>query len=113
MIDRYSRPEMKALWSEEAKYNAWAEVEKAHLQTLIELQCAPKETLPSFEAAFKNKTVEDYLRREQETNHDVIAFVAEVGDSMGENGHFLHKGLTSSDVVDTSLSFRIQKSLTI
>ena len=99
MIDRYSRPEMKALWSEDAKYSSWAEVEKAHLQTLVEFQIAPKEILPSFENALNHKTTQDYQNREIETNHDVIAFVAEVGDAMGDNGHFLHKGLTSSDVV--------------
>ncbi|MES2614121.1 MAG: adenylosuccinate lyase [Bdellovibrionota bacterium] len=113
MLDRYSRPEMKTLWSEEAKYSAWAEVEKAHLQTLVEAQAAPKETVQSFESALKNKCSADFLKREQETNHDVIAFVSEVGDAMGDKGHFLHKGLTSSDVVDTSLSIRIQKSLHI
>jgi adenylosuccinate lyase len=113
MIDRYSRPEMKSLWSEEAKYFAWAQVEKAHLETLVELHVAPKETLETFDNAFKNKTVEDFLKREQETNHDVIAFVSEIGDAMGDKGPFLHKGLTSSDVVDTSLCLRIQKSLSI
>ena len=113
MIDRYSRPEMKALWSEDAKYSSWAEVEKAHLQTLVEFQIAPKEILPSFENALNHKTTQDYQNREIETNHDVIAFVAEVGDAMGDNGHFLHKGLTSSDVVDTSLACRIFKSLSI
>ncbi len=113
MIDRYSRPEMKALWSEESKYSSWAEVEKAHLQTLIEFKVAPEDTVSCFEEAFKNKAVADYLKREIETNHDVIAFVSEVGDAMGGKGHFLHKGLTSSDVVDTSLALRIQKSLAI
>jgi adenylosuccinate lyase len=113
MIERYSRAEMKVFWTEEAKYQAWAEVERAHLQALSELQTAPKEIIASFDNALKTKTIHDYLRREQETNHDVIAFVAEIGDAMGESGHFLHKGLTSSDVVDTALCLRIQKSLSI
>lgn len=113
MIERYARPEMKIMWSEEAKYNSWAEVEKAHLQTLIEFNQAPQESLNLFETVVQQKTVQDYLQREQETNHDVIAFVAEVGDAMGDQGHFLHKGLTSSDVVDTSLSLRIKTCLSL
>ena len=113
MIERYSRPEMKELWSEDAKYNSWAQVEKSHLQTMVEFQLAPQGTVEAFEIALKEKNAQDFLRREQETNHDVIAFISEVGDAMGDKGHFLHKGLTSSDVVDTSLSFRIQKSLHI
>lgn len=113
MIERYSRPEMKALWSEDAKYASWAEVEKAHLSVLVESGEAPQEVLSIFDKALNSKTPADYLLREQETGHDVIAFVAEVGDAMGDKGHFLHKGLTSSDVLDTSLSLRIRKSLSI
>ncbi|KAB8032132.1 adenylosuccinate lyase [Fluviispira multicolorata] len=111
MIERYSRPEMKSIWSEDSKYASWAEVEKAHLSVLIETGEAPAEVLSIFDNAYKSKSPSDYLAREQETGHDVIAFVAEVGDSMGDKGHFLHKGLTSSDVLDTSLSLRTRKSL--
>ncbi len=111
MIDRYSRESMKALWSEDAKYESWAQVEKAHLQTLVEFNLAPAPTVTAFEKALSKKSPQHYLQREQETNHDVIAFVAEVGDAMGEYGCYLHQGLTSSDIVDTSLSLRVQKSL--
>lgn len=113
MMERYSRPEMKALWTEDAKYASWAEVEKAHLSTLIDSGEAPQEVISIFEKALRNKSPDDFLKREQETGHDVIAFVAEVGDAMGDKGHFLHKGLTSSDVLDTSLSLRIRSSLSI
>ncbi len=113
MIERYSRPEMKALWTEDAKYASWAEVEKAHLSVLVESGEAPEQVLDVFAKALNSKKPSDYLQREQETGHDVIAFVAEVGDAMGDQGHFLHKGLTSSDVLDTSLSLRIRKSLSI
>ncbi|WP_186648869.1 adenylosuccinate lyase [Fluviispira vulneris] len=113
MIERYSRPEMKSIWSEDSKYASWAEVEKAHLATLVEMGDAPNDVINVFDKAFNSKTPADYLAREQETGHDVIAFVSEVGDSMGDKGHFLHKGLTSSDVLDTSLSLRTRKSLEI
>ncbi|APJ03399.1 adenylosuccinate lyase [Silvanigrella aquatica] len=113
MIERYSRPEMKAIWTEDAKYASWAEVEKAHLSALVDSGEAPKEVLNVFDSALGSKTPSHYLNREQETGHDVIAFVSEVGDAMGDKGHFLHKGLTSSDVLDTSLSLRTRKSLEI
>lgn len=110
MIDRYARPAMKALWDEDAKYTSWADVERAHLQAMVDNQSAPANTVQAFDAALATKTPADFLKREQETNHDVIAFVAEVGDAMGDLGPYLHKGLTSSDVVDTSLFIRLQKS---
>lgn len=113
MIERYSRPEMKKIWTEEAKYRSWAEVERAHLSALIHFGQAPNSVLDAFDYAITTKNNSDFLRREQETGHDVIAFVAEIGESMAENGHFLHKGLTSSDVVDTALSLRIRQSLEI
>lgn len=113
MIERYSRPEMKAIWTEDAKYASWAEVEKAHLSALVDSGEAPTEVLEVFNTAFHSKKSSDFFQREQETGHDVIAFVSEIGDAMGDKGHFLHKGLTSSDVLDTSLSLRTRKSLEI
>ena len=112
MIERYSRTEMTEIWSEKAKYVSWSKVEMAHLETLVETAECPKDALADFSRAFGAKTSEDYLRREMETAHDVIAFVAEVGEEMGPlTGPFLHKGLTSSDVVDTALSLRIRQAL--
>lgn len=113
MIERYSRPEMKAIWTEDAKYASWAEVEKAHLSALVDSGDAPFEVLEVFDTALNSKNPSDFLNREQETGHDVIAFVSEVGDAMDDKGHFLHRGLTSSDVLDTSLSLRTRKSLEI
>lgn len=113
MIERYSRPEMQSIWDDTAKYAAWAEVERAHLATLVEQGQAPASVVDNFNRALKSKTKENFLAREQETAHDVIAFVAEVGDAMGSDGSFLHKGLTSSDVVDTSQALRIQSSLNL
>jgi adenylosuccinate lyase len=113
MIERYSRPEMKAVWSEDSKYASWAEVEQAHLCALVDFDQAPKNIPEIFERSLKSKNASHFLAREQETAHDVIAFVAELGESMGTAGHFLHKGLTSSDIVDTSLSLRFLASLKI
>lgn len=111
MITRYSTPEMTAVWSEENKIASWAEVERAHLKVCMERKCAPVDVIKKFDAALSTKTTADYLRREEETGHDVIAFVAEVGEAMGEDGHHLHRGLTSSDVVDTAFMLRCRSSL--
>lgn len=114
MISRYSRDEMADIWSESSKYSSWAHVERAHLETLAELNICSSQVLADFDRALKAKGENDYLQREQETGHDVIAFIAEVGEEMGPaSGLFLHRGLTSSDVLDTSLSLRILKSLQI
>lgn len=113
MIARYSRPQMAQLWTEEAKYASWGEVERAHLQTLVDNNDAPATVLDAFTRAFSQKSAADFLRREKETGHDVIAFIAEVGDAMGDEGRFLHRGLTSSDVLDTSLAIRLKNSLQI
>lgn len=111
MIDRYCQPEMKTLWSEESKYTYWAQVEKAHLQCLVESGQAPQDVLSEFELAVQQKNQSDFLRKEQETGHDVIAFISEIASSMPKNGSFLHKGLTSSDILDTAMALRIQRAL--
>ncbi len=111
MIERYSRPDMAQLWSEEAKYASWSRVERAHLQGLIERRGIPAAVLAAFDAAAQSTNSEDYKKRELETGHDVIAYVAEVGAAMGDFGRWLHQGLTSSDVLDTALSLRLGESL--
>ncbi|MCA2961167.1 MAG: adenylosuccinate lyase [Silvanigrellales bacterium] len=111
MIERYSRPEMKCIWSEDAKYASWAKVERAHLETLVEASEADAGVLASFDKAVSLKREADFLAREQETGHDVIAFIAELASAMGDSGRFLHKGLTSSDVLDTAVALRLTSSL--
>lgn len=111
MIARYSRPDMSTLWSEEAKYASWSRVERAHLEGLVERRGVSPAVLTSFDEAIKSTTVEQYLARELETGHDVIAYVSEVGAAMGDSGRWLHQGLTSSDVLDTALNLRIRDAL--
>lgn len=111
MIERYSRPEMKRIWSEDAKYASWAKVERAHLETLVETKQADPGVLAAFDTAVSLKGEADFLAREQETGHDVIAFISEVASAMGDHGRFLHKGLTSSDVLDTAVALRLLTSL--
>jgi adenylosuccinate lyase len=103
MIPRYSRPEMARLWSDENRFATWLEVEIAATEVLVERGTVPKEAL----AAIKAKARFDVARIEEiekEVQHDVIAFVSCVAESVGPEGRWLHYGLTSSDVVDTALS---------
>ena len=103
MIPRYSRPEMARLWSDENRFATWLEVEIAATEVLAERGIVPREALAAIRerARFDVKRIEEI---EREVQHDVIAFVSCVAESVGPEGRFLHYGLTSSDVVDTALS---------
>ena len=103
MIPRYSRPEMARLWSDENRFATWLEVEIASTEVLAERGVVPKEAV----LAIKEKARFDVARIEEiekEVQHDVIAFVSCVAESVGPEGRWLHYGLTSSDVVDTALA---------
>jgi adenylosuccinate lyase len=103
MIPRYSRPEMARLWSDENRFATWLEVEIAATEVLVRRGTVPQEAL----AAIKAKARFDVARIEEiekEVQHDVIAFVSCVAESVGPEGRWLHYGLTSSDVVDTALA---------
>lgn len=109
MIDRYSRPEMTALWSEQAQFEAWLEVELAACAAWSEIGVIPKEDV---EKLYANATF-DIARIheiEEATRHDVVAFTRAVSESLGDERKWVHYGLTSSDVVDTAWSVRIKKA---
>lgn len=112
MIDRYTREEMGAIWTEENKYNAWLEVEILACEAWAELGVIPKEDARKIrkKAAF---TVERIYEIEQETRHDVVAFTRTVSESLGEERKWVHYGLTSTDVVDTALSYLLKQANTI
>jgi len=103
MIPRYSRPEMDRLWSDENRFATWLRVEIAASEVLAERGVVPRDAL----AAIKQKARFDVARIEaieREVQHDVIAFVSNLAESVGPEGRWLHYGLTSSDVVDTALA---------
>jgi adenylosuccinate lyase len=103
MIERYTLPEMKQIWSEENKFRKWLEVEIYACEALAELGQVPPEAL----AQIKEKADFDVRRIaeiEAVTNHDLIAFTTNVGEYVGEAARYIHLGLTSSDVLDTALS---------
>ncbi len=109
MIDRYTRPEIGAVWSEQAKLDGWLAVELAVVDALAERGEVPAEDAAAIRerAAF---TVDAVKERERVTDHDVAAFVDVVAASVGEEGRWVHHGLTSSDVLDTALGLQIARA---
>jgi adenylosuccinate lyase len=108
MIARYSRPEMRRIWSEEGKLARWLEVELAALDGWAELGAIPADEIAAIRAAATPPTPERVAEIEKTTDHDTAAFVDAVAERLGPEGRWLHYGLTSSDVVDTALALQIQ-----
>lgn len=109
MISRYTRPEMAAIWTDQNKFEAWLQVELYACEAWSELGIIPKEDVAVLwdKASFD---VERILEIEQETRHDVIAFTRAVSETLGEEKKWVHYGLTSTDVVDTALSYLIKQA---
>src|SRR5918999_72470 len=101
MIDRYTLPEMGALWSEQNKFQKWLDVEIAVCEVHAENGIIPRDALEQIKARAKF-SVERINEIETTTDHDVIAFTTNLAESIGEAARFIHYGLTSSDVVDTA-----------
>lgn len=109
MIDRYTRKEMGALWSEQSKFQTWLEVEIAVCEAQVKLGVIPEAALKDI----KNKAsfdVERIKEIEEEVKHDVIAFLTNVNENVGESSRFIHLGLTSSDVIDTALAMNMKRA---
>ncbi|MGX7351172.1 adenylosuccinate lyase [Enterococcus canis] len=109
MIERYTRPEMGAIWTEENKYKAWLEVEILADEAWAELGDIPKEDVAKIRenASFD---VDRILEIEQSTRHDVVAFTRAVSESLGEERKWVHYGLTSTDVVDTAYGYLLKQA---
>jgi adenylosuccinate lyase len=105
VIARYTRPEMGALWTDQARMEAWRQVEVAAAEELRDPAPTPEELAAIRAATF---TVEAVAERERVTDHDVAAFVDVLGASAGPAGRFVHFGLTSSDVLDTALALQLR-----
>ncbi len=109
MIDRYSRKEIKLIWEEKNKYKIWLDIEIAAAQAMENLKLIPKGV------AQKTKkkaviNVERIHKIESKVHHDVIAFLTSVTEKVGPEGKFLHKGMTSSDVLDTCFNVQLVQS---
>ena len=109
MIDRYTRPEMGAIWTEENRFKAWLEVEILACEAWAELGEIPKEDVKKLRenASFDIDRIKEI---EEETRHDVVAFTRAVSETLGEERKWVHYGLTSTDVVDTALSYVLKQA---
>ena len=109
MIERYTRPEMGAIWTEENRYQAWLEVELLACEAWSELGVIPKEDVEKLreKASFSIDRIHEI---EAETRHDVVAFTRAVSETVGEERKWVHYGLTSTDVVDTALSYQLKQA---
>lgn len=111
MIERYTRPEMGAIWTEENKYRAWLEVELLACEAWAEIGEIPKEDVIKLRAN-ADFDINRIYEIEKETRHDVVAFTRAVSETpeLGEERKWVHYGLTSTDVVDTALSYLIKQA---
>ncbi len=109
VIERYTLPEMKAIWSPENKFKVWLDVEITACEAMVQLGLVPPEALLEIKekANFDIKRIDEI---EAVVNHDVIAFLTCVGEYVGEASKYIHLGLTSYDVVDTALSVLMKKA---
>ncbi len=111
MIERYSRPQMKRVWSDESKFDKWLQVEIAVCEAWAELGTIPKEAIPRIKKArYDLKRIDEILKI---THHDMTAFLRSVAESLGDESRFIHLGLTSSDIMDTALSLQMIEAVNI
>ena len=109
MIERYTLPEMGSIWSENSKFQNWLKVEIAACEANFKLGGLPKEALKNIIAKAKFDEVR-IKEIEKEVKHDVIAFLTNVNEYVGDSGRYIHVGMTSSDVLDTGLSLQLRDS---
>ncbi len=110
MISRYTRPEMGRIWEHENRYTKWLEVEIAACEAMAEDGLVPKEALETIKEK-ANFSVEKILEIEETTKHDVIAFLTNVEESVGPDSRYIHLGLTSSDILDTSFALQLKEAM--
>lgn len=109
MVPRYSRPEMVAIWEPESKFQIWFEIEAHATDALAELGVVPKEAAEAIWAKGKFDVARiDEIERE--VKHDVIAFLTNVAENVGEEARFMHQGMTSSDVLDTCVAVQLARA---
>jgi adenylosuccinate lyase len=107
MIDRYTRPAMAKIWTEESRLGHWLEIELALVDVLAERGQMPREAAKKLRAGAR-VNVARMQEIEAQVKHDVIAFVSSVAETVGDEGRFLHLGYTSSDVVDTAFAIQLR-----
>ena len=109
MIDRYSRKELKDIWEEKNKYNIWLKIELAAAESMEKLKIIPRGVVKKVKARGKIN-VKRILDIEKNVKHDVIAFLTSITEKSGKEAKHLHKGMTSSDVLDTCFNLQLKQS---
>ncbi len=109
MIERYTRPEIGAIWQDENKYRIWLEIETLAVEAQAEEGIIPKEAAMAVREK-GNFNVGRILEIEEEVKHDVIAFLTNVAEYLGEPSRYVHLGMTSSDVLDTCLALQLKQA---
>ncbi|OYD07546.1 adenylosuccinate lyase [Paludifilum halophilum] len=109
MIERYTRPEMGAVWTDENRYRAWLEVEILACEAWAEMGVIPREDVTRIREKARID-VQRILEIEEETRHDVVAFTRAVAETLGPESKWVHYGLTSTDVVDTAQSYLLKQA---
>ncbi|MHB8157275.1 MAG: adenylosuccinate lyase [Desulfocucumaceae bacterium] len=109
MIERYTLPEMKRIWSQDNKYRKWLDVEIYACEAMADLGLVPASALKNIKEK-ASYTVDRVDEIEAVTNHDVIAFLTCVAEYVGEDSKYIHMGLTSSDVLDTALAAQMKEA---
>ena len=111
MIDRYLNPKINSIWDDQNKFDNWKLVQEKYVETLEELNIAEKGIAKKINQSVVQK--DEVHKQEQITNHDLASFVDILQKKVGEGSNWIHYGLTSSDVVDTSNSLLMKESLEI
>jgi adenylosuccinate lyase len=109
MIDRYSRKELRNIWADENKYKIWLNIELAAAEAMEKFNIIPKNVVKKVRAKAKIN-VARILKIEESVKHDVIAFLTSITEKAGKEARFLHKGMTSSDVLDTCFNLQLKQS---
>ena len=109
MIDRYSRKEIKNIWEDKNKYSIWLDIELAAAQAMEKLKIIPQGVSKKVKAKAKIN-VKRILQIEDKVKHDVIAFLTSITEKVGKEARYLHKGMTSSDVLDTCFNLQLKQS---
>jgi adenylosuccinate lyase len=109
MIPRYARPEMADIWTPESRFAIWLEIETLAMEAMADLGTIPRSAAAAYRARGRFE-VERIDAIEREVRHDVIAFLTNVAEHVGEEARFAHQGMTSSDVLDTCLSVQLVRA---
>ena len=109
MIERYSRKELKRIWEDQNRYNIWLQIELAVAAAMEKFKIIPKGVVKKVKSKSKIN-VKRISKIEKKVRHDLIAFLNSVTEKTGKEGSFLHKGLTSSDVLDTCFNLQLRQS---